>query len=99
MQVKFSRQVSQQALFRVQPKLTMKHLSGSSPAPFVGHVGYPYLNVGVLSPVESTADASAYDAPRQWAAQNVQIPQVIDYRSSLINSRFKAHIKTPHKFL
>ena len=99
MNVKFSRNIAQEALFRIKPKLTKKDFEGSSPAPFVGHVGYPNLNVGLLSPVEVKEDAWIYDAPRHWATNNFQIPVIVDYRSSLINSRFKAHVKNSTRFL
>ena len=51
------------------------------------------VNVGILSLQENTKDAWLYDAPRYWAENNYQIPQIIEYRSELVNSRFKAHIK------
>ncbi|MDP2908469.1 MAG: hypothetical protein Q8N77_01555 [Nanoarchaeota archaeon] len=81
-----------EALFKVK-ELTEKDFFGSSPAPFVGHYGYPYVNVGILSPPIITEDAWEYDAPRHWAVSNYEIPQIVDYRSALINSRFKAQIK------
>ncbi|MCG2717623.1 MAG: hypothetical protein L6408_02160, partial [Nanoarchaeota archaeon] len=82
-----------EAMFKVKD-LTEKDFFGSSPAPFVGQYGYPYINVGILSPPEVTNDAWKYDAPRHWAIRNYEIPQIVDYRSALINSRFKAQIKS-----
>lgn len=73
--------------------------AGSSPAPFVGRFGYPYINVGILSTVEVKEDAWLYDSPRYWAEHNFQIPELIDLRSSLVNSRFKVMIKDRNKFL
>lgn len=99
MNVKFSRSVSQDALFRVQQKLTKSTFESSAPAPFVGHKGYPQLNVGILSLPEVSADAWKHDAPRYWAQHKVGIPQVIDYRTNLINSRFKAHVKSTEKMI
>jgi hypothetical protein len=81
-----------EAMFKVK-ELTEKDFFGSSPAPFVGHYGYPYVNVGILSPPMVTEDAWEYDAPRHWAVSNYEIPKIVDYRSALINSRFKAQIK------
>lgn len=81
-----------EAMFKVK-NLTEKDFFGSSPAPFVGHYGYPYVNVGILSPPMITEDAWEYDAPRHWATSNYEIPKIVDYRSALINSRFKAQIK------
>jgi len=82
-----------EAMFKVK-KLTEKDFFGTSPAPFVGHYGYPYVNVGILSPPKVTEEAWKYDAPRHWANNNYEIPQIVDYRSALINSRFKAQIKS-----
>ena len=82
-----------EAMFKVK-NLTEKDFFGSSPAPFVGHYGYPYVNVGILSPPAITEEAWKYDAPRHWAIDNYEIPQIVDYRSALINSRFKAQIKS-----
>ena len=88
-----------QALFKVKDKLTSEDFFGSSPAPFVGRFGYPYVNVGILSPPEQTQDAWLYDAPLHWAANEFNIPQIVYLRSSLINSRFKANVKQQDKML
>jgi len=40
-----------------------------------------------------------YDAPRYWASKDYNINQIIDFRSSLINSRFKAHAHDKNKLL
>lgn len=62
---------------------------GESPNMFVGQYGYPRVNVGFLN-TENYVDE---DAPIQWAQQNKQIPEIIDKRTSLINSTFTSHIK------
>jgi len=69
-----------------------KDFFGEAPAPFIGRYGYPEVNVGILAPqdIKNTAE---YDAPKEWARKNLQIPTIINYRSALVNSRFKAHIK------
>lgn len=87
------------ALFKVKNLLKSEDFFGSSPAPFVGRLGYPDINVGILSPPEQRDDAWLYDAPLHWASNNFAIPQIVDLRSSLINSRFKANIKQQNKFL
>ncbi len=88
-----------QALFKVKDKLKSEDFFGSSPAPFVGRFGYPYVNVGILSPPEQSQDAWLYDAPLHWSANEFNIPQIVDLRSSLINSRFKANIRQQDKML
>lgn len=87
------------ALFKVKNMLSSEDFFGSSPAPFVGRFGYPYVNVGILSPPEKREDAWIYDAPVHWASNDFDIPQIVDLRSSLINSRFKANIKQQNRFL
>ncbi|MBT7902256.1 hypothetical protein HN587_00180 [Candidatus Woesearchaeota archaeon] len=62
---------------------------GESPNVFVGKFGYPKVNVGFLS-VEQYED---HDAPLKWSLENKQINEIIDLRTSLINSQFKANIK------
>jgi len=87
------------SLYRAKELVRGETFSGSSPAPFVGRFGYPHVNVGILSPPEITESAWLYDAPNFWAKENFQIPQIIGYRSSLINSRFKADIKATNKLI
>ena len=82
-----------ESMFKVKEQATAKDFSGSSPAPFVGRFGYPNVNVGVLSPAQSDENAWEYDAPRHWAQSNYNIPQIVDFRSSLINSRFKSYVR------
>lgn len=85
------------ALFKVKEKTTKQDFFGSSPSPFVGRYGYPNINVGVLSVEEE--NSWEYDAPRHWAKSDFDIPKIIDYRSSLINSRMKMDVKATSKFL
>jgi len=87
------------ALFKVKQMNTKEEFLGSSPTPFVGHYGYPYLNVGILSVPELKEEVWEYDAPRYWANNDFQIPQIIDFRSQLLNSRFKAHAQDKNKLL
>ncbi|MEM4263519.1 MAG: hypothetical protein QW666_01315 [Candidatus Woesearchaeota archaeon] len=88
-----------QALFKVKDRLASEDFFGSSPAPFVGRFGYPYVNVGILSPPEQNENAWLYDAPLHWSANDFSILQIVDLRASLINSRFKANVKQQDKML
>lgn len=72
---------------------------GNSPTPFVGRYGYPNVNVGLLSIPEQRDDAWLYDAPKEWAGQGFDIPKLVKYRSSLLNTRFKVSVKQEHKWL
>ena len=88
-----------EALFKVKQRSIKEDFFGSAPTPFVGHHGYPFLNVGILSVFEIKENAWEYDTPRYWANENFQIPQIIDFRSALLNSRFKAHAHDRNKLL
>ncbi|MBS3158707.1 hypothetical protein J4206_05460 [Candidatus Woesearchaeota archaeon] len=81
-----------------------QEFSAESPAPFIGRFGYPDINVGVLSAPDNSAnassnssgnilDASLYDAPRVWSANNYNIPSLVDIRSSLVNSRTNFNVR------
>ncbi|MBW3014452.1 hypothetical protein KY335_04415, partial [Candidatus Woesearchaeota archaeon] len=78
------------AAFKVKQGISKEEYFGSAPAPFVGRMGYPNINVGILSPGEVREDAWEYDAPQFWSSEGYKIPQIIDFRSQLINSRFKS---------
>ncbi|MBW2987511.1 hypothetical protein KY336_03075 [Candidatus Woesearchaeota archaeon] len=79
---------------KIQDSIKQGGFFGSAPAPFIGRYGYPYVNVGILSPPEHQDDAWLLDAPNYWAEQEYKIPQIVDYRSQLINSRFKQQVNT-----
>ncbi|MBR9683263.1 hypothetical protein GOV03_01865 [Candidatus Woesearchaeota archaeon] len=64
---------------------------GSSPAPFIGRFGYPYVNVGVLSP-QFSENTGIYDAPREWSASNFSINKIANMRYGLVNSQQKARV-------
>lgn len=87
------------ARFKIAPKLGREQFFGNSPAPFVGRFGYPFVNVGILSPPEVTEDAWLYDAPQVWSSRDYQIPEIVGFRSSLINSHSLSHIKSAGKVL
>ncbi len=91
--------IKSEARFRINKQIEKKDFEASSPTPFVGRIGYPKLNVGILSPVEIKQDVWEYDAPRHWAKNNFQIPKIVDYRSALINSRFTVHAHDSNKML
>lgn len=87
------------AMFKLKDSLKSSEFSSAAPAPFVGNYGYPNVRVGILAPPEKKDDAWLYDAPRHWAKENYRIPQIVDFRSSLINSRFKSNVRQQSKML
>ena len=87
------------AIFKVKSKLEKEEFSSDAISPFVGRYGYPNINVGILAPPEQNEDAWLYDAPKYWAEQSFEIPQIVDFRSSLLNSRYNINIKKRIKLL
>lgn len=87
------------AQIQLKNKINSKNLATDAVAPFVGKYNYPNLNLGILAPFESNRESWKYDAPKFWGSNNFQIPQIIEYRSSLINSRDKLNVKKTSKFL
>ncbi|MBU0615521.1 MAG: hypothetical protein KJ601_05485 [Nanoarchaeota archaeon] len=88
-----------QSRVKVQDKGIKEDFQGSAPAPFVGRHGWPYVNVGILAPPQVREDAWEFDAPRYWAEQDYSIMKIVDYRSNLVNSQFKANVNQQSKML
>src|SRR3989344_1643932 len=70
-------------------QVTKQEFSGQTPNIFVGRYGYPNINVGMLN----VEQYDHHDDPLYWSAQGTPIEQIIDLRSALINSQFKANVK------
>lgn len=89
------------SFLRVKEKVTRikENFTTDAVAPFVGRWNYPNINVGLLTPPQNENDSWLYDAPKEWATSNFNIPKIIDYRSALINSRTIVNIKSNDKFL
>jgi hypothetical protein len=68
-----------------------KDFFGTSQNVFIGKYGYPNINVGLLN-VED--DKEEYDNPYLWSSSNYDIYQIMKLRSSLVNSNFKANVKS-----
>ena len=80
------------AIFNVKSKIAKEEFTSDSYSVFVGRYNYPNVNVGILEPPEQSGDSWLFDAPNYWAQHSFQIPQIVELRSSLINSRFKSNI-------
>ncbi len=91
--------IKTQSLFKVKEMLKSETFAGSSPAPFIGRMGYPEVNVGLLSIPEIKEDAWLHDAPQHWASENFQIPKVAELRSTLVNSRSRSNVKNRTKIV
>ncbi len=81
-----------QTLFKIK-EIIGEFNSTSPPSVFVGSkLQYPAVNVGILSPPEQKEDAWLYDAQNYWAKNEFKLEEVINFRRSLINSRFKSNV-------
>lgn len=80
-------------------KVRGKELFGSSPpSVFVGAFGWPNLRAGVLvPPIEGKT--GYLDNPELWASRGDSIPEIIRYRSELVNSQFDVHARRGSRFL
>ncbi len=73
-----------------------KDFFGDSPAPFIGRYGYPNVNVGILSAIDYK-NKEELDNPQLWSSQQKNISEIVNIRSTLINSRSKSNIKKHEK--
>ncbi|WP_435098044.1 DNA repair protein NreA [Halarchaeum sp. P4] len=64
----------------------------TAPSVFVGRSSYPNVSAGILSPVESKADAEEYATSGAWYEQGLGIDNVLQYRTGLLNSRRSASV-------
>ncbi len=72
-------------------KTFKQEFAGSAPAPFIGRMGYPKVNIGFLSP-QFSGDTSHYDAPTLWSRGKFSIGQVATMRYGLVNARTQWNI-------
>ena len=66
----------------------------SPPAVFVGHVGYPRVNIGPLLPIgnfSAQKDTRYLDSPESWFGKDIN--EIIAYRSGLVRSNFSMNVK------
>ena len=69
------------------------HFSGkSAPELFVGRIGYPYINSGILTPSEND-NISNFATAEEWSANNFSIANVLRLRGQLIYGKSKTNIK------
>jgi hypothetical protein len=83
----------------VQKTIPKEQFSTDAVSCFVGRFDYPNVNIGILAPATESENSWEYDAPRFWAASNYQIPDIVSFRSGLINSRIKTDIKSNDRLL
>lgn len=78
---------------RFEPVQKGDALFGSrSPSIFVGRGNYPYVSTGILSPVGDEGDASRYATNGEWYQRGLDVSNVLQYRTGLLNSRRTAEV-------
>ena len=91
-----------ESMFKSIEMIDKDFYGSSPPAIFIGSkLQYPEVNVGILSPPKID-NTKYYDNPIHWFDNNYSIKQIVELRSSLINSRFKTRVqdvKYSNKFL
>lgn len=74
-----------------QQRLSQKtEFFGKTPNIFVGRYGYPSINVGLLG----VEEYYHHDEPVHWKAQGYGIQNILDLRTTLINSGFRAPVSS-----
>jgi DNA repair protein NreA len=75
-------------------KTDKKVFGASPPAVFVGHNGYPFVNIGPLLPIGEFAehkDTKILDSPETWFGKSID--EIVGYRSSMLRSSFNINVK------
>ena len=70
-----------------------KDFDSSTPSVFVGHIGYPRINLALINLPFIEEKAEIYDSPKIWSLENYNAEKIISFRSLLINSKFSTNIK------
>jgi len=86
------------SLLKAKPKFK-EEFTSDAVAPFIGRFGYPNINVGILAPPQPEEESWLFDAPKYWATKSYDIPRIVDFRSSLLNSRHILNVKNNEKLL
>jgi len=74
------------------PKFSTNFSGSTPPEIFVGRHNYPYVNVGILSPMHY-GDTEKLSMPERWFQMKLTIPQILSNRSSMVYSRFLSYEK------
>ncbi|MCK5321473.1 hypothetical protein KAJ38_02750 [Candidatus Pacearchaeota archaeon] len=73
------------------------HFSGkSAPELFVGRIGYPYINSGILAPSEND-NISNFATAEEWSTNNFSVENILRLRGQLVYGKAKINIKSESK--
>ncbi len=77
---------------------TKLHFSGPSPPEiFVGRIGYPNINSGILAPMEFDSKHGDFNSAEDWSKANLSIANVLRLRGQLIYGRSNFNIREENK--
>lgn len=68
-------------------------VGSTAPEIFVGRGGYPDVAAGVLSPVDTTVDPTGYATSGQWYQEGLQLEQILQRRTGLLNSNRRTNVE------
>jgi hypothetical protein len=81
--------------FNIWRSIKGLNVDGSSPpSVFVGRFGYPYVNIGPLSP-NFYGDTSILDSPEEWLSRSIE--DIIGFRSQLVRGMYQVNVRKPEK--
>ncbi|WP_276300580.1 DNA repair protein NreA [Halorussus lipolyticus] len=67
-------------------------VGSTSPSVFVGRSNYPNVSTGILSPVGEEDRASEFTTDSEWYERGLDIDNVLQYRTGLLNSNHSADV-------
>ncbi len=83
--------------YKVAPKVKL-HFSGPSPPEiFVGRIGYPNINIGILAPTDYNTKHDKLSSAEDWSKNNLGIANVLRLRGQLIYGKTLSNIKGENK--
>lgn len=81
------------APFKAREVFKDEFFTNTPPSIFIGSaLPHPQVNVGILAPPEKKEDVWLYDAQKYWSEKGFNIYQIMEFRASLINSRFRTDV-------
>jgi len=87
------------ARFQENAPRVSTHFSGPSPPEiFVGRIGYPNVNVGVLAPTTYDTKHAELNDAEAWSANNLSIANVLRLRGQMVHGKAEARIKGKNRF-
>ncbi|MCB9361987.1 hypothetical protein H6504_00995 [Candidatus Woesearchaeota archaeon] len=90
------RMVNKRAVESRLRKIPIGSFQTKALSPFIGKFGYPNVHVGILNP--TSQDNALPDDPRSWARQNLQIQDIIEKRTDLMDSGKIAGVMETNRF-